>query len=308
MQLKEQKIIYILLKFGYNKNMLNVIVAPKSYCTRAESLAKRVAGYLKSKQVEYSVYFSLDIDDLKQNTDYLLSLGENEFVLIGDDRVLNIMVNNVKDLSKIKLGIIPVSSHDDFASYLGISSNPILAIKSILKRRVENIDLLVCNGMRVVNNVIIGATVDVYESYNTYKWKNAITEKYASVKYGSKYTPKNLKIDVKNSKTRHESIFELIIANGGFSNGKKLSPLSNAKDGLFNLLYVTEENRKMFNRSIRSIFSGKHIYLENTVQLWGSEAHITAEDQNIKCMLDGEVHNLERIDISLMEGALKIYK
>ena len=288
--------------------MLNIIVAPKDFCPRAEKSAKKVAGYLKSRQEEYSVYFSHDTDELIENVNYLVGLGESEFVLIGDDRILSQFVNTVQDLSRIKLGLIPVSRHDDFASYLGISSNPIAAIKDVLERQIQNVDILICNDRRVVNNVVIGASVNIYEAYNNYTWKNIITEKYASFKYTKSYSPINLKIDVKNTKTRTVEVFELIVANGGYSKGKKLSPLSNVKDGLFNLIYIPEENRKGLAGKIRTIFNGEHIYADETAQLWGDEVKLTSESQNIKAMLDGEVYNLERIDISVKEGALKIYK
>ena len=288
--------------------MLNLIVAPKSYNKEAERKAKRIVSYLKSKREEYSVYFSLDIEDLTSNIEYLISLGETEFVLFGDDRIVNLFVNTVKDLSKIRLGIVPTSRHDDFASYLGVSHKPIVAIKDILKRNVQNVDLMLCNDVRVVNNVIIGASVDIYEAFNKYKWKNIITEKYASLKYSKLHNPNNLKVDVKNTKTRNEKIFELIIANGGFSKGKRISPLSNVKDGLFNLIYLPEQTKKMTTKSIRSIFRGEHIYRDDAVQIWGNEVRITSENQEIRTMIDGELYNLERIDLVVKEGALKIYK
>ena len=288
--------------------MLNLIVAPKSHNKKAERYAKSVTGYLKHSEEEYAVYFSLDLEDMKENIKYLLGLGESEYVVIGDDKIINIFVNTVKDLSKIKLGIIPTSKYDDFSSYLGINPNPILAIKDILNRKVQSVDILICNDTRVINNVVIGASVDIYEAYNNYKYKNSLTEKYASVKYTKEYLSKNLKIDVKDSKTRSDDIFELVIANGGYSKGKKLSPLSNLGDGLFNLVYVKDVNRKISTKSIKTIFKGNHIYQDNTVQLWGSEAKISSEGQNIKAMLDGEIYELEKIEILVNEGALKIYK
>ena len=157
--------------------MLNLIVAPKAHNQSAEGRAKKVVKYLKSEQVEYSVYFSQSFDQVKENVKHLLSFGESEFVIVGDEAVVSCVLSCFKDLHKIRIGIIPTSSKDDFASYLGISSNPTQAIKDILKKQVENIDIMIVNDMAVLNSIVIGASVDIFNKFNQYKIKNFISEK-----------------------------------------------------------------------------------------------------------------------------------
>ena len=47
--------------------MLNIIVTPVSHNKNGEKYAKKIVRYLKSEQIEYSVYFSVGFDDLKDN-------------------------------------------------------------------------------------------------------------------------------------------------------------------------------------------------------------------------------------------------
>ena len=70
--------------------MLNLIVAPKKHVANGEKYVKKIVKYLKAEKVEYSVYFSLNFENLKESVKQLISYGENEFVIVGDDLVINL--------------------------------------------------------------------------------------------------------------------------------------------------------------------------------------------------------------------------
>lgn len=287
--------------------MLNIIVAPKEHNFVAERLTKRIVKYLKTEQVEYSVYFSLNFDNLKENVKELLTFGENEFVVVGDDVVISTVISCIKDLNKIKIGIVPTSKKDDFASYLGISFNPIQAIKNILAKNVSNVDIMIVNDIPVLNNIIIGASVEVFHQFSQYKMKNFISEKVATAKYGNNFSGIELSLETKG-KTKKENIFELVVANGGLSKGKPVSPLSNMQDGLFNLTYSILTHKANKKKFIKKFNNGSHIYDEETKQHWLNNLKITNADKKIKAIIDGKIYNLEQLNISIVEGALKIYK
>ena len=296
-----------IFKLGYNKNMLNLIVAPKEHSSKAERVAKKIVKFLKTEQVEYSVYFSKNMDSVKTNTKALLSNGEFEFVVVGDDCIIHDVVSCFKDLNKVKLGIVPIGKEDDFSNYLELSHNPIQAIKDILKKQIHEIDLLVVNSSPVINNIVIGASVEVFYQYNNYKIKNFATEKFATKKYGNSYPGIDLYMDNKN-KSKKETVFELVVANGGFSKHKPVSPLSNMSDGLFNLNYSTAANKQGRKKFIKQFNKGEHIYDEDTKQFWLSSLKITNPDRKIKTLIDGIISMEEELNISIVEKALKIYK
>lgn len=287
--------------------MLNLIVAPKEHSPRAERAAKNIVKFLKTEKVEYSVYFSQNMDAVKANTKRLLSNGEFEFVIIGDDSIIHDVVSCFKDLNKVKIGVVPIGKEDDFSNYLELSHNPIQAIKDILQKHVHPIDLLVVNSNPVINNVVIGASVEIFHQYSNYKLKNIITEKFATKKYGNSYAGIDLYMDNKN-KSKKETVFELVVANGGFSKHKPASPLANMSDGLFNLNYSTTANKLGRKKFIKQFNKGEHIYDADTKQFWLSSLKITNPERKIKTLIDGKVSMEEELNISIMEKALKIYK
>ena len=280
------KLFVNFLNIGYNHNMLNLIVAPFNQDRLAQTYAKRIVKYLKSVKVEYSTYFSQDENMVKENIEELLSIGESEFVVIGNDKIVSEFLNCVNDLSKIKLGIIPTSEFSDFATYLKLNTNPIKAIKDILTKHIEQFDVLIANDKRVINNIVIGASVE----------KNI------------KFDGLELTLDTKSSKAKTEKIYELVVANAGLNNKKPISPLANVQDGLFNLTFVTSSDEDSNKINLKNFKNGNYIYLQNVQQYWLNNLKITSKNKKIKALVDGEVCEFDSLNISIIENGLKIYK
>ncbi len=288
--------------------MLNILVVPYNHNYNGEKYTKRIVKYLKSEKIEFSVYFSTSFDEFKTNTHNLVQSGETEFVIVGDDIALSEFINSIKDLSKIRLGIVPTSKNDDFASYIGLETNPISAIKEILKKKIEAVDVLIMNDIKVIGNILIGASTFIQEIFNQYKIKNAISKKYAFERYANKFDGIELKIETKNQKIANANIFELSIANGGKSKGKTISPLANVNDGLFNLNFVTTPPRDNRKKYLKLFKKGEQIYNEQTKQSWQTNINITNPDNKIKVMADGKIMTVDELNVSIIENGLKLYR
>ena len=290
--------------------MLNLIVAPHEQNAKAENFAKKVVKILKTEKAEYSVYFSQSIKDINANIQELLNIGETEFVLVGDDVLLHTFINTVKDLSKLKIGLVPVGENNDFASYINISKKPSQAIKDILERNIETVDyLLLNNSTKVINNITIGASTEIFELYNQSKLQNILTKNFFMFKYGNKFEGIELAFNSpKNTKPKYENIFELSIANGGLLDGKHVSPLSNVKDGLLNLNYAIVPAREERKKYLKLFKKGNQIYNQNTKQLWINNLHVTNPDKRIKILADSNLMTVEELNVQVVENGLKIYK
>lgn len=302
-------LVYFLKFLGYNMIMLNIMVAPSTYSNHAEKIAKKIVKFLKTEHKEYSVYFFVNFADFNSTAKELTEQMETDFAVIGDDFVLNNFLNNVKDVSKIKLGIIPLSGEDDFAKYLDLSENPIQAIKTILNNKPEPVDYLIMNSSIVLNNIVIGASVELFEIYQKYKIKNLLTKKVASLKYANKFEEFEISIDTKQGKPKKEMIYELSIANGGLLNGKHLNPLANVKDGLFNISYSTGLEPNKRKTYVLQFDFGNQIYNEHTKQLWQNNVTIKRpENENIKVMADGKISTCDELNVLIVENGLKIFR
>ena len=203
---------------------------------------------------------------------------------------------------------MPTSKNDDFASYIGVHHKPLLAIKDIVERNLCEVDLMLVNEVKALNNVVIGASVRVLEKYNQFRIKNKLSEKIAVAKYAGKFEGEQINLSTKNGKPKLENVYELVIANGGKDRGKPVSPLSNVKDGLFNVTYSNLATKAENVKNLKLFNKGKHIYQENTKQHWLNNLKITNENNNIKASVDGKVYDFDKLDIVLVENGLKLYK
>ncbi len=290
--------------------MLNLIVAPESISHKGEKLTKRIVKFLKSKSEEYMVYFSHDLKEVGDFSHTLTSQGETEFIVVGDDAVVHEFINAVKDLNKITFGIIPTSKHDNFASFLNINHNPIKAIEQILERKTEKIDYLIVNGQKVINNVLIGASAELFDVYSNMKIKNALSKKFVMMKYGNKFEGIDLRLSSKSFKTKGDTIFDLSIANGGNHFKKEISPLANIQDGLFNLNYVPILDKIDRKKYLKKYKKGSQIYDEKTEQNWIEDLTITPShpDEKIRAVIDNQILLAESINVSIVENGIKLFK
>lgn len=287
--------------------MLNIIVSPKVHNAKGEKRIKKVVKYLKEQKQDFSVYFLHELSDMAESVKEIISLGETDFVILGDDVVINEFINVCKDLSKIKLGIIPTGRKDDFASYIGIPSDPISALKQILKLNVCSVDLMLVNDIRVLNSAVIGASVEILENYQNFKIKNFISEKFAAIKYANSFNGEQLTIANKNGKTKTENVYEMVIANGGKNRGKLVSPLSNIQDGLINVSYCLTEAKRDNKKHLKAFNVGKHIYSDDTKQYWLTNLKVSNLNNQVKVMVDGRIVYANKLEISIVENGLKLY-
>lgn len=287
--------------------MLNIVVAPKDKVANSEKYAKKIVKYLKEEKVEYSIYFSHSLDEMVTNVEELKTDGETDFVLIGDDEAISHFVNEFKDLALIKLGIIPAGKSNDLAHFLELETNPILAIKNILNDKTEAIDYLIVNDRIALNNVSVGAFESALEVYDNYRWKSNTTKRHALLKYGSQFDGIELTLNSKNNINETLNIFELNISNGAYQHGQAISPLSNIKDGLFNLNYIVMDNTIDKKKTLISYYKGDHIYNEQTVQMWINNLKIT-RDESFNIAIDGKIYSVDELNVSIVEKGLNIYR
>ena len=164
------------------------------------------------------------------------------------------------------------------------------------------------NNKIVLNNISIGASVELFEIYNTYKIKNCITRKFATLKHANKIEDFEILIDNKTNKPKKETVYELCVSNGGILNGKHVNPLANVKDGLFNLSYSVDLEAKNKKSYLFKFNTGEQIYNEHTKQVWLSTVSLKKPEGDLKVMADGIIETYHEININIVEGGLKIYR
>lgn len=282
--------------------MLNLIVNPYAGGGLAKNNTKVITKYLKKEKIPYLVYFCEKESDVKTFVEELCKSGEKEFVLIGGDGTIHQFVNSV-DMSKVNFGIVPSGDHNNFAKSIGLEFNAIKAIENILAQNIERYDYIKCNDIYAVNYVALGCIEEIKHKLKDDKHQANSFDYFKNL---NKCSPLELTIVNKDVKEKNQVLDECYIANGLYKDRSKISPLSNLQDGLFNLICVANNGKRKVSSYLK-IKHGKHIYNDLNKTYWLENATINSNNTPLKIEIDGELYEMEKLDISTIEGGLNIY-
>ena len=114
--------------------MYSFIVNPNARSGLGQKVWDELETLLKKSNTEYEVFFTKYQRHATNIVSTLTSDGnEHIIVALGGDGTVNEVVNGIIDFDKTILGYIPIGSSNDFARGLGLPTDPIAALKNILK-------------------------------------------------------------------------------------------------------------------------------------------------------------------------------
>ncbi|MBP3338808.1 MAG: YegS/Rv2252/BmrU family lipid kinase [Lachnospiraceae bacterium] len=102
--------------------MINLIINERSSSGNGKLVGQKVREILEEKNVEYNAYVTESVGHATRITKDLCEQNEGEvtIVVVGGDGTINEVVNGITDFDKVRLGIIPTGSGNDFARGMGL--------------------------------------------------------------------------------------------------------------------------------------------------------------------------------------------
>ena len=286
--------------------MLNIIVNPNAGNGLAKKNIKKIAKYLKKEKIPYLVYFLEKENDMTDFVSSLEQADEKEFILVGGDGTIHKFINTIKDLNKINIGIIPSGDNNNFAKILNLDFNPVNAIQNILKNNIQQFDYLKCDDIKICNCLSFGA-VESIKHDATKDGKKKSPNIFDYYKYLKTFEPLQVNFFGEEINDKNILIKECFICNGSHKGNGFVSPLSNPQDGLANVICVTKKAGSGIFSDYAQIKKGKHIYHNENKTYWASNVNATSSKVPIKAEIDGDLYELEQINVQVVENGLRIY-
>jgi len=114
--------------------MITFVVNCSSASGQGGKVWTRVKDIMKKEREPYRVYYT----EYKGHAAKIaahLSRGDEDHpvVLLGGDGTINEFINGIHDFHKIRLGVIPAGSGNDFVNGLGLPASPEKALEAILR-------------------------------------------------------------------------------------------------------------------------------------------------------------------------------
>lgn len=118
--------------------MYHIIVNRSAASGQCETIWKKLLPVLEETGVSYEAHLTSCAEETSALVRSLTGQGEQiHLILLGGDGTLNLVFQNILDLTNTRLSIIPVGSGNDFARDMGISRQPAKALLHLLQSPEE---------------------------------------------------------------------------------------------------------------------------------------------------------------------------
>ncbi len=116
--------------------MIHFIVNHTSATGKSGHILREVIDSMKQKNVEYKLYKTKHEGHATEIAAKLSALPEEKvtIIVVGGDGTINEVLNGITDFGKVRLGVIPSGSGNDFARGVGIEKD----IHKLVNQLVEN--------------------------------------------------------------------------------------------------------------------------------------------------------------------------
>lgn len=252
---------------------LVIIINPKS--GKKQFLTQR--NYLFKSLDDAGIQFEYRLTEFQGHaTDIAKSFAENNyttFLVLGGDGTISEAINgifkaNISNTNKIKLGLIPIGTGNDWGRFWGLNRNYKRSVEIFLKGKVQLIDIgkigYNIEGRIELNYFInsIGFGLDSYVADITHRLKAYLGSHpflYTIALLSSVFYYKSQTINVFSKEQNiTENMFTMNIANGCYSGGgMKQNPNALPYDGLFDVMLAKRPTFLDIIGALRLLFKGK---------------------------------------------------
>lgn len=245
-----------------------------------------------------------DIKDAFEGIDdtykYILIAGGDGTV----DSVINKMKQNNIDLP---VALLPVGTANDFAKYLGMPSDIEEACNQIINSKIKRFDLGKINNKYFVNVASTGVFTDISQKTDN-SLKNTMGKLAYYVKALEEVTNlKTIHVKIQSPVVNFEGkIYTLLVFNGQTAGNIKFADLSQADDGLLDVVVLKKELiTSALNNLIIKIKKGQLADMDGVLYFKCSELRVECDD-DVVTDIDGERGPDFPLEITCERRSIKI--
>ena len=289
--------------------MLRFIYNPIAGKGKAPRFREALEPRMQALGVEYEFHDTRRRGDSAAIARALTNGGaETDIVAMGGDGTLHGVLNGIADPSKVRLGIIPCGSGNDFAAMAGIPLSPEGALDVLLKGEARPTDFLDCSGVRGINAIGTGIDVDILRRYARMKVLKGSAAYLASLILTLlAYKPYRFSVETGDGPVRH-SAFIACAGNGQcIGGGIPICPTAQIDDGLMDVVIVDDISRGKIPFAFMKLMKRKILELPTATHLRVDHLKITS-DAPMPVQIDGEIYEDLPFDLRVVSGALRVFR
>ncbi len=282
--------------------MYHIILNPVAGKKRARKNLAVIERILNERKIPYEAHITGAANDAKETVRRLTADGVEDILVLGGDGTLHEVLNGLVDPTKCRLGLIPSGTGNDFATKIGLPTDPEKAILKVIDGEAKPTDYLEVSGIRCMNVCGMGMDVDVLERCNRGKKKGKL--KYFWSLLHSLFTFKGIPVTV-SADGREEKRNALIAAacNGTqIGGGIAICPVAEVDDHKIDVVIVDCIGGKWkIVKAFMKLMKGKILEYPATSHFLCDRVTFTP-DAPRTVQLDGELYENLIFDVRLKKG------
>ena len=255
------------------------------------------------KQHNIIFYYTEKPNDLTAIQEQIHLAQPDEVSSVGGDGTVN-EVLNVTDVHNRTIHLVAAGSGNDFYRLVYGPISIAESIQAVMRTGRDDYDFGICNNRYFLNGVGIGfdgsvarETMRMKVPFVSSKWK------YWIAIFKNVLFYRSVEVEVKTSNEQiKKRLFMIAIANGTeYGGGFRISPESDAQDGLLNLILIDALSplKRLFN--IPKVESGEHLSAPFVSQYKVKKVQVSSQSL-MYAHLDGEQMSANVFDIEIRSG------
>ena len=291
--------------------MLHIILNPRAGKGRTVKFREALEQCLKSAGADYRFYETRGRRDAIEIAGRLSSgAGEDriDLVAMGGDGTLNEVLNGIADPSRVRLGIVPCGSGNDFAATAGIPDTPEGVADLLLRGKARFTDYLECGGIRGINAIGTGIDVDILRRYNRMKLLRGSAAYLASLILTLfTFRPKRFVELADGGELPHRAMIACVGNGRRIGGGICVCPEAVIDDGLMDIVILDDIPRLHYPGSLIKLMQKRILELPTTRFRRDSRLRIRS-DAPMPIQIDGEIYEGLPFDVRVVTGQLQVYR
>ncbi len=263
--------------------MLGIIINPKSGKKAFRRQRYYLFKTLRAKKTVFSFKVTKYAGHAIELAREYVEQGVQDILILGGDGTVSEAVNGIMsaqgvDTSKVRVGIIPRGTGNDWGRYWGLSKNHKQSIAAYLNGKAVPIDIgrveVIRNGITenyyFINSVGFGVdclTCKMTQVLKYYVGSHRLLYAFALLFAVAKHKAQKMQLTYQSYVADNEAkaensftaqLFTMNIGNGPFSGGGiKQNPDADPRDGVFHAMFVEQPTFRQVMKALPHIFDGR---------------------------------------------------
>jgi len=297
-------------------NSFFIVVNPSSGNTNFKKSWKTITHFLKLKNINFSYSFTEYRKHEVILVDKAIKQGYRNIISVGGDGTLHHVVNGIMKqryikTSKIKLGVIPLGTGNDWIKTYNIPNSIKKSIDIIVKNNtiLQDIGCIkLSNGKKEYFNNLAGTGYDGYVVKNLNNLKKIGSLAFIVSGLYSLFSYKKTKYSISfNNKTINEKCLMILFGICKYSGGGlRVTKDPNPKDGLLDITIVKNISFLDLLFNVPKLYNGKIVH-HKKVSNFKTKKIIVKNTSNSNSFIeaDGEIIGINSFNISILPNAIQ---